>query len=176
MKKRVPKPQIEQLPEMVVAVPTLTPEYGLLCMQPESGYPAGTILTVYGGNMNAGSLYVPGYTSKYRRIAADFEEYEHEVLTQPLPELISEIVPTEYPGCFQLVITNAQVMPVPVPSIAPKVFCKVIKHPATPEPEDLAEAMYVQKHLNKLKKKAAKNKDPHTLFLFPDLEPLNQTA
>lgn len=118
---------------MVVAVQSLTPQFGLLCLQPVEGYAAGTIRPVYGGNLNQKTVYTNGTTSKYQRMAADFEEYEHEQIdpVTGLPDYIEELNPKDYPGCYQLVITNAKVMPVPVPSLTPKAVCRVVTHPAT---------------------------------------------
>ena len=145
----------------MIAVPSLTPTYGLLCLQPVDGYAAGTIRPVYGGNLNEGSVYTNGVIPKDWRSTVDSGEYEAEVRLQPLPDTLEELNPADYPGCYQLVITDAKVIPLPVPEVAsPKRICKVRQHPATFE---------------LLQNTPAKTKAAKVLPLFPDY-PTKQTA
>lgn len=149
MKKHVlPKPAA---PNMAVSVPSLTPEFGLLCLQPVDRYTRGQIRPVYGGNMAENSIYTNGTTSKHRRSAADFEQYESELIIQPLPDLIEEINPEDYPGTYQLIITNGKVIELPEAKPEPET-CKVIEHPAA--------------WFARAKKHKVKHKDDNQLFLF----------
>lgn len=170
--KPQPKTKKEEnpLPEnFMVAVTSLQPEFGLLCLQPEGGYPAGIIRPVYGGNLAENSIYTNGTTPKDWRLTVENMDFHNEVLPHPLPDYIEEIVLDEVPGRYQLVITNAKVMPVPVPIVAPQPVCVVRVHPAT---IDLGKAQPEAKKASKKSKKAGKLPEKITkqLFLFPETD------
>lgn len=167
MKKHALNPNPTE-PPVAIAVSSLTPALGLLCLQPTNGYPAGSILPVYGGNHYEGSVYVPGTTPKDWRLANEEGDYGHEVLFRPLPELMEEIVLSENPGQYELVVTECRVIPMPAFQAPEAPMCKVIQHPAT------FTAQRVEKPASKRK---PTNPKQYTLPLYEDdVQPVTQIA
>lgn len=142
MRKSQPK---EEAP-LVVAVPSLTPEFAL--WNPATH----TLSKVYGGNLSENSLYIKGTMPKNFRMAAEDCSYEHEYLPYPLPEHIEEVVLDENPE-LKLVITNCQ--QIEVNPKAEAKTCKVIEHPAAWFAK--AKKLHHKQHRS----------DANQLFLFP---------
>ena len=146
--KKAPQP-LDDAPRLVVAVPSLTPEFALW----NTG--TGELKRVYGGNTCENSVYTDGIMPKMFRIAAEDESYHNELILAPLPSTIEETVLAESPEC-KLVILNAETLE--LPAVRPeKPGCKVITHPAVferPQPQKTAKI----------------------LPLFPDYNPQTQTA
>lgn len=160
----------------LVAVQNLIPEMGLLCLAPVDGYPAGTIRPVYGGNLTEETVYTNGSTPPDWRMAVESGDFANEVILTYLPSCIEEIRPKDYPGTYQLVVTDYKLIDQPEAEETEQPECRVIKHPAAPAAMDIAEAKYQKMKVCKLAKKAAKNKDPKQLYFFPEIEPLTATA
>lgn len=121
--KKALQPQRVPQPQMVVAVPSLTPEYALW------NTATGEVKRVYGGNSCENSVYVDGIMPKLFRMAAEDGSYEHEQIFAPLPDNIEEVVLAESPEC-KLLITSYQLLPAPEVKQEPVKMGKVIKHPA----------------------------------------------
>ena len=147
-------PQHEDAPRLVVAVPSLQPTYAL--------WNAATrkLKHVYGGNTCANSVYTHGIMPKSFRIAAEEENFHHELILRPLPEYIEETVLSESPECT-LVITDFRMLEITPVSDA-KPACVVRTHPAVFE----AKAAHLRKQ----------KPVPGQLFLSPDFQPQTQTA
>ena len=144
-------PQHEDAPRLVVAVPSLTPQWFLWNTQ------TGEVKEIIGGNLAEESVYTKGPMPKNFRLAAEDESYHNEIIFRPLPATIEETLLPESPEC-KVVLMNCK--PVQIPEVKPlKTACVVRELPATTE------------------YKAAKMcKTVKFLPLFPDYNPQTQTA
>lgn len=146
-------PSALQLPNMVVAVQSLTPKMHLW------NAAKAELTPVIGGNLEHNSVYIHGSMPKEFRMAAEEQAFESELIFGPLPATIEEVPLDEYPEC-ELVITNCRM--VILPDLTPKKVLPVVReHPATKE--------------LKAKKKAEKSYCK-VLPLFPDYPTSNQLS
>lgn len=162
--KKAPQPK-EDAPrtEMVVAVPSLTPEFALY------NSATGSLQKVYGGNTCEQSVYLDGIMPKVFRMAAEDGSYEHELILEPLPNTIEELVLAENPEC-RLVITNAKVMQIAVAETA-QAECTIIETP-------YAKAVRLKEEAEAYAKKAKKARAAGCIPLQLELnyQPQNRTA
>jgi hypothetical protein len=149
--------------EMLAAIPAINLHIGLLNKVAIDGYPAGTIRPVYGGNLAEGSIYVDGHVPKDWRMAVDTGDLDNEVFFLALPDRIEEIIPEDYPGVFELVISEFKLIPKPENNEVEPLGGRVITHPAV-----------FEARLNLLKRQ--QEQDPAQLFLFPESEPKSKAS
>jgi hypothetical protein len=170
--KKAPKPQIDSAPRlMAVAVQSLTPEFVVY------NTATGEIKRVIGGNTYENNVYaVPGEMPKEFRMANEDGNYEHELLFEPLPNTFEEISLSENPEC-KLLITNFTLIEQPEEKQKPKPKgCTVIQHPSAAAALEVEKENSFKKKTRRLVRQAARNRDTHTLYLFPELHILNQTG
>lgn len=154
-------------PRLVVAVPSITPVFALWNSE------TNQLKRVYGGNVCENSVYTDGTMPKLFRMAAEEDNYHNELILHPLPNTIEEVALNESPEC-QLVILNFKTLELPEEEETPG--CRILRHPAAPTAEDLAEQLYFEKKVAELAKKARRCHDKKQLFLFPEIEPKTLTG
>ena len=157
----------EDAPRLVVAVPSLQPEFALY------NTATGELKRVYGGNVCENSVYTDGIMPKAFRLAAEDESYQNELILSPLPAEIEETVLSESPEC-KLVITGYKLLEIQEQEEQPG--CRVLRHPAAPTPEEQADQLYFDLQVQKLAKKAKRCTAKNQLFLFPEIQPKSISA